>query len=539
MSLFDFLGLGGLFGSGQPQAQPGLMAAAQPPAAVDPFTGMTPSQQKWQDAIMGMSAALKDAGAYLQHQPEAANNVAAFNQERQTRTQNNATYAGLQQALLGAAAPPGQMFANPPNPATRSFMGAPAPGLSGFGDYSGGALPADRAAQLAPFLNALPPSAGIPFAADLLKNQLLPQAPIKVGQGESLIDPTTLKPVFSAAPEADFQEKNYGVNPTTGKLDTYVIDRRTGKTQWLNIPPKPDIAVENGTVIDKNTVQPGTVIPPALLTPEQIQQRVQLAAQTAGAEEAARQGNINNRYGEAKVVEADDGQGGKTQVLAQQDKTTGQWVTGDQTRTPLTGVNLMPTTGNSRIAGQIIRITTGAHDIASELENIVKLGTGASAGFLPKAGAMGTPLGALARGVTSQEVQSYKTAGVGLSRALASLEAAGLAPPGGLTSQMEGLQLAQGDTQLTKLQKIGSIAQQSQNAMDAILASPLLSDKQRAEVQGLKARIQAAVPWTPANVIDLVNSGNPGMSLGALAQSRGLAPKAPMTLPGGITVTPR
>jgi hypothetical protein len=143
---------------------------------------------------------------------------------------------------------------------------------------------------------------------------------------------------------------------------------------------------------------------------------------------------------------------------------------------------------------------------------------------------MGTPLGAMARAITSQEVQSYKTAAVGLSRALGSLEAAGLAPPGGLTQQMEGLQLAQGDAQLTKLQKIASMAQLGNNAMDAILASPLLSDKQRAEVQGLKDRVSKAVPWTPADVIDLINAGNPQLSLGQMAKNRGLGG-------GGVTVT--
>jgi hypothetical protein len=372
MSLFDWIGrqfgggdasAGGLLASAPTMYNPGIGLQAmfmggqmpqQPPSpmspSVDPSSGATANQQKWMDAISGISAALRDAGAYMQHQPEAAGNVAAFINQRQQRMKQQAISDALTTGVLGTPAPDGQMFATPPNPAT---------GLNGFSDSTGGLLPPAQADQMRQFIKGMPPEIATPFLLQLAQKQLEPQAPIKVGQGDVLLDQHTYQPLYTAPAEADFQEKNYGVNPATGKLDTYVIDRRTGKTQWLNIPPKPDIDIVNNQAIDKNAIQPGTVIAPAPyvpLTPQQIQDK----ATEAAAVRTAENNTAGARLSEPKVVEADDGQGGKMQVLAQQDKQSGQWVTGDQNRTPLTNVNLMPTTPQGRVAAQVIRIATGA-----------------------------------------------------------------------------------------------------------------------------------------------------------------------------------
>ena len=88
---------------------------------------------------------------------------------------------------------------------------------------------------------------------------------------------------------------------------------------------------------------------------------------------------------------------------------------------------------------------------------------------------------------------------------------------------MEGLQLQDGDTQLTKLQKMATVAQQATNSIDAILASPLLSKEQREEVTTLKGRIQKAIPWTPLDVITLMNSGNPRATLADAAKANKLS----------------
>jgi len=66
----------GILDTNYPQTEPsGLLS---PVAA----TGIPSGQQKWLDALSAVSAGLKDAGAYLQHNPAAAGNVAAFARQR-------------------------------------------------------------------------------------------------------------------------------------------------------------------------------------------------------------------------------------------------------------------------------------------------------------------------------------------------------------------------------------------------------------------------------------------------------------------------
>lgn len=311
-------------------------------------------------------------------------------------------------------------------------------------------------------------------------------------------------PTYSEAPRR-------GVNPATGKPEQYVVGN-DGVPKWLGY----DEAANPNQPFNPDG------------SPNAAYQKYEKDKVAAGKEPGVQWDNPS-------LVEIDDGQGGTKQVTAQQNKLTGQWVTADESRTPLNATNLRVVTSNlpggGRIAGQVIRITTAAHDIASELENISKLPGGASSGLLRDKGLAGTPLGALARAVTSQEVQSYKTSSVGISRALAALEAAGLAPPGSLTNQMEGLQLQEGDTQLTKMQKMATVRQQAGNSIDAILASPLLSKQQREEVTALKARMEKAIPWTPLDVINLANSRNPRATLGDVAKQQGLAPAAGASAP--------
>ena len=73
MGLLDLFRDGASDGSapllGRAQAVSGLLA---------PQPAISPAQQKWMDALGVISAGLSDAGAWLQHQPQAAYHVAAL-----------------------------------------------------------------------------------------------------------------------------------------------------------------------------------------------------------------------------------------------------------------------------------------------------------------------------------------------------------------------------------------------------------------------------------------------------------------------------
>jgi hypothetical protein len=127
--MFDFLN--GIFGGGQqPQVpqQQGLLSpqpTPQQPGLLYPGAP-SPEQQKWMDALGGFAASLKDAGAYLQHQPEAANNVAAFNDQRRKRLQDVIGPMNYNNMLLGMFARPApvpvQLFPNGLPPAAAAWF---------------------------------------------------------------------------------------------------------------------------------------------------------------------------------------------------------------------------------------------------------------------------------------------------------------------------------------------------------------------------------------------------------------------------------
>lgn len=306
------------------------------------------------------------------------------------------------------------------------------------------------------------------------------------------------------------------------------IDQLSGNSQ-LGIPQPRDklqgINVGGGVF---GTFDPYGGFKETYRAPETEHEKAEDAArreELANQRERTRLEYGSDKFDEPKLIEVPDGKGGTNQVTAQQNKKTGQWVSADEKRSPISGDNLriignngIP--GGGRTAGQVIRITTAAHDLATELENISELPKGANSGLLPKAGLEGTPLGALSRAVTSQAAQSYKVSAVGLSRALASLETAGLAPPGSLTGQMEGLQIQAGDSPITVMQKMAAMRQMGENGIDAIVASPLLSSDQEKDVLKIKDRLSKAIPWSQQDVIHLMNSGDSKATLSSIAKQR-------------------
>lgn len=93
----------GLLDFNYPQSAPSGLLSPPPGAA-------SPEAQKWADALSVVSAALKDAGAYMQHNPAAAGNVAAVVRQR----------AGLQPANAATS----QLIGLPPTILTALLLHA-------------------------------------------------------------------------------------------------------------------------------------------------------------------------------------------------------------------------------------------------------------------------------------------------------------------------------------------------------------------------------------------------------------------------------
>lgn len=248
---------------------------------------------------------------------------------------------------------------------------------------------------------------------------------------------------------------------------------------------------------------------------------------------------------EPKMVEIDGANGDRTQVLGQQDKRSGQWVSADEKHSPLEGVTLPGGIGGVRSQVMMGRVLSSAHTVANELENMVALPGNASAGTLgiPEgSGILGSLKANLVRTVQPQEVQSAQVSMAGLSRALAQMESAGLAPGGALVGQMDRLTLQAGDSELTRLQKLATMRQTAEGILDSMANQPAATAAQRKEIDGLKARLAKSVPFEPIDVITLARSNSPGETLGDIAKKRGLgekkqvgnAPKFPTPPQGAI-----
>lgn len=137
--------------------QPGLLSSGAPGSQA----------QKWANALAVMSAGLKDAGAYLQHDPAAAGNVAALARQRAGLQPANATpslLAALSPAVVAAlllhAAQ--QKAAVDPGMATPNQTGSQ-PGAAGSAQIPAQNAPAPMLQPTAPQLsNPMPTAQTLP-----------------------------------------------------------------------------------------------------------------------------------------------------------------------------------------------------------------------------------------------------------------------------------------------------------------------------------------------------------------------------------------
>ncbi len=81
----------------------------------------------------------------------------------------------------------------------------------------------------------LPPNVGMPLLLQTIQSSLAPKNPIVAHEGDVGFDATG-KQIFSVPKAQKFGEKGQGINPASGKPDTYVLDDQ-GNVKWTGVEP--------------------------------------------------------------------------------------------------------------------------------------------------------------------------------------------------------------------------------------------------------------------------------------------------------------
>lgn len=206
--------------------------------------------------------------------------------------------------------------------------------------------------------------------------------------------------------------------------------------------------------------------------------------------------------------------GEEVQKAAMFDKKSGRYID-SATMQPIINPQNLRVIGNATGGGRSMamagRVSTAALDAASDIENLSGIGTGAGMGLF--ANATTSPLSALSRTLTPQEVQDTQTTMAGLSRAMSLLGSGGMQGSDEVMKSFDRLNPNTGDSMLTTMRKLGSFRQQATNGIDSALESPMYSPAQKKQLQEAKDRMSAAIPWTPKDVQALENNGQSGTSM--------------------------
>jgi hypothetical protein len=121
----------------------------------------------------------------------------------------------------------------------------------------------------------------------------------------------------------------------------------------------------------------------------------------------------------------------------------------------------------------------------------------------------------LANKMTGQEAQSYNVMATGFQRSLAAIESAGLAPTGSLTHQMDAVLFKEGDTNLTKLQKLAQTRQIVEAGLETTIANPRVPKEMREHAENIVTNIRKSVPFTQRDLLrlDQGQKQNPNLTL--------------------------
>lgn len=197
----------------------------------------------------------------------------------------------------------------------------------------------------------------------------------------------------------------------------------------------------------------------------------------------------------------------------------------------------------------ISRVFTAATNTAKDLENIMMMPSGASSGYLGSGVAATPGTNLLSAGwsdlknrVSREETDIYNATLGGLSNQLMTLERQGMQGTGALEAQYDRLALVPTDTVQQKMYKLALIRQTVESALESNIAMGTVSGDLLTYAQRLQAQVARAVPFTPNDVIKLVNSGQRGgQTLGQITAARSGAAPAPggaPAAPGGAPAAP-
>ena len=174
----------------------------------------------------------------------------------------------------------------------------------------------------------------------------------------------------------------------------------------------------------------------------------------------------------------------------------------------------------------INRIGIASNETAKDLENIVRMPLTTSRGVFGGRQQGGSLFDAgkesLANAMTTQDVQSYNVLASGLQRNLAAIEAAGLAPSGSLTHQMDAVIFKNNDTNYTKLQKLAQIKQIANAGIETTLSNPRLPEKQVKHFEDILNKINKAVPFDNGDLITLqqAHQTNPNVTINDIVKAK-------------------
>ena len=174
----------------------------------------------------------------------------------------------------------------------------------------------------------------------------------------------------------------------------------------------------------------------------------------------------------------------------------------------------------------IHRIGIASNETAKDLENIVRMPLTTSRGVFGGRQQGGSLFDAgkesLANAMTTQDVQSYNVLASGLQRNLAAIEAAGLAPSGSLTHQMDAVIFKNNDTNYTKLQKLAQIKQIANAGIETTLSNPRLPEKQVKHFEDILDKINKAVPFDNGDLITLqqAHQTNPNVTINDIVKAK-------------------